>query len=92
MGPSLLECVSYRWEGHSIFTRVENRPPKEIEEWKLKDSIERYRAHLLNVKIATPEMLHEIDLDVAGIVSRAVSFAKNSPPPKRELALEDVYS
>src|SRR6202007_885477 len=25
LGPSLLECVSYRWEGHSIFTRTDVR-------------------------------------------------------------------
>jgi TPP-dependent pyruvate/acetoin dehydrogenase alpha subunit len=92
MGPSLLECVSYRWEGHSIFTRVENRPQKEIEEWKEKDSIERYRVHLLNLKIATPEVLHQIDLQVADAISGAVSFAKNSPQPEREQAMEDVYS
>jgi len=92
MGPSLLECVSYRWEGHSIFTRVENRPQKEIEEWKQKDSIERYRAHLLKLKIATPEVLHQIDLEVTATVSEAVIFAKNSPQPKQEQAMEDVYS
>ena len=92
MGPSLLECVSYRWEGHSIFTRVENRPEKEIEEWKQRDSIERYRARLLKTKIVTPEMLHQIDLEVAEAVSGAVKFAKNSPQPNGEQATEDVYS
>jgi TPP-dependent pyruvate/acetoin dehydrogenase alpha subunit len=92
MGPSLIECVSYRWEGHSIFTRVENRPRKEIEEWKQKDSIERYRAHLLGMKIATPEVLHQIDLAVSDAVAGAVSFARNSPQPKSEQATEDVYS
>jgi TPP-dependent pyruvate/acetoin dehydrogenase alpha subunit len=92
MGPSLIECVSYRWEGHSIFTRVENRPRKEIEEWKQKDSIERYRAHLLRMKIATPEVLHQIDLEVSDAVAGAVSFARNSPQPKSEQATEDVYS
>jgi TPP-dependent pyruvate/acetoin dehydrogenase alpha subunit len=92
MGPSLIECASYRWEGHSIFTRVENRPQKEIEEWKQKDSIERYRAHLLSMKIATPEVLHQIDLEVSDAVSGAVSFARNSRQPKSEQATEDVYS
>jgi TPP-dependent pyruvate/acetoin dehydrogenase alpha subunit len=29
-GPSLIECVSYRWEPHSIFTRRETRPQQEI--------------------------------------------------------------
>jgi TPP-dependent pyruvate/acetoin dehydrogenase alpha subunit len=92
IGPSLLECVSYRWEGHSIFTRVENRPLDEIEQWKQKDSIERYRARLLELKIASPELFHKIDREVAAAVLGAVSFAKNSPPPVKENALKDVYS
>jgi TPP-dependent pyruvate/acetoin dehydrogenase alpha subunit len=92
MGPSLLECLSYRWEGHSIFTRVENRPKQEIEGWKQKDSIERYRARLLKMKVATPETLHQIDLEVADAVLGAVKFASNSPQPNREEATEDVYS
>jgi pyruvate dehydrogenase E1 component alpha subunit len=92
MGPSLLECVSYRSEGHSIFTREENRPQKEIEEWKQRDSIERYRARLLKMKIATPEVLHQIDLEVADAVLGAIRFARNSPQPNREQATEDVYS
>ena len=92
MGPSLLECVSYRWEGHSIFTRVEIRPQQEIEEWKQKDPIERYRVRLLELEIATPSSLQQIDLEVAAKVDSAVNFAKNSPPPDRATAFEDVYS
>jgi TPP-dependent pyruvate/acetoin dehydrogenase alpha subunit len=92
MGPSLLECVSYRWEGHSIFTRVEMRPQQEIEEWKRKDPIERYRERLVELKIATPSMLQRIDLEVAASIDTAVQFAKNSPPPDRTTAFEDVYS
>jgi TPP-dependent pyruvate/acetoin dehydrogenase alpha subunit len=91
-GPSLLECMSYRWEGHSIFTRVENRPAEEIEKWKQRDALERYRGRLLELKVATPETLHEIDLAVAAAVADAVTFAKNSPPPDKGKALEDVYS
>jgi len=92
MGPSLLECVSYRSEGHSIFTRVEIRPQQEIEEWKQKDSIERYRGRLLDLGIATPSLLQRIDLEVAASVDSAVNFAKNSPPPDPATAFEDVYS
>ena len=92
LGPSLLECVSYRWEGHSIFTRVEIRPQEEIDQWKQKDCIERFRGRLLGLKIATPGLLHQIDLEVADAVAAAVTFAKNSPPPDTRTALKDVYS
>jgi TPP-dependent pyruvate/acetoin dehydrogenase alpha subunit len=91
-GPSLLECVSYRWEGHSIFTRVEIRPPEEIEQWKQKDCIERYRRELLDQEIATPGLLKRIDVEIADAVASAVIFAKNSPAPDPRTALEDVYS
>jgi TPP-dependent pyruvate/acetoin dehydrogenase alpha subunit len=91
-GPSLVECLSYRWEGHSIFTRVENRPQEEIDEWKKKDSIARYRGHLLEQQIATPDQLSQINLEVAAAISGAVNFAKDSPPPNMEKAVEDVYS
>lgn len=91
-GPSLLECLSYRWEGHSIFTRVEIRPQKEIEEWKEKDPIERCRGRLLELGIATPSLLQRIDLEVAASLESAVNFAKNSPPPDKATAFEDVYS
>lgn len=39
-GPSLLECVTHRWEGHFIFTRTEVRPREEIEQWKSNDPID----------------------------------------------------
>jgi len=92
LGPSLLECVSYRWEGHSIFTRVEIRPQQEIAKWKRKDPIERFRGHLLRRGIATSNLLQQIDLEVEASLDRAAQFAKNSPPPDRGTAFEDVYS
>jgi len=92
MGPSLLECLSYRWEAHSIYTRVDVRPREEIEDWKQNDSIERYRNRLLKLEIATSDSLRQIDSEVAAAIAGAVEFAKNSPPPERGTALEDVYS
>lgn len=91
-GPSLLEFISYRWEGHSVFTRQEIRPHDEIERWKRHDPIERYRARLLADSIATPELLAMKEAEVAVEISRAVEFAKSSPPPDAMTALTDVYA
>ena len=90
-GPSLLECETYRWEGHSIFTRVEMRPQEEIHEWKERDSIALYRRRLLDLKITTAESLHHIELEVSKAVADAVIFAKNSAAPCTATAFEDVY-
>src|SRR5205823_2133811 len=92
LGPSLLECVTYRWEGHSIFTRIEIRPCEEIEEWKQKDPIERYRSRLLKLKTASVESLRQIDSEVAAEVAHAAEFARLSLAPDAETALEDIYS
>jgi pyruvate dehydrogenase E1 component alpha subunit len=92
LGPSLLECLTYRWETHSVFTRVEIRPHNEIEQWKQKDPIVRYRARLLEEeKIASVESLDRIEAEVETEVAGAVEFAKNSGPPDLKFALEDVY-
>ena len=91
-GPSLLECQSYRWHPHSVFTQNEIRPAKEIEEWKQRDPIERYRARLLKSKAVTAETLGQIKAEVAAEIDAAVQHAKQSPAPDRESAFEDVYA
>ncbi len=91
-GPSLVECVSYRWEPHSIFTRQDIRPKSEIEEWKQRDPIGLYRTFLLEGKVVTADALNQIDSQVKAEVARASAFAKASPAPEPERALQDVYA
>jgi len=91
-GPSLIECVSYRWEPHSIFTRRETRPQQEIDEWKQRDPIARYRQFLIETKGATSEDLSQIDSEVQAEVAKASSFAVGSPPPSPESADQDVFA
>jgi pyruvate dehydrogenase E1 component alpha subunit len=91
-GPSLIECVSYRWEPHSIFTRRETRPQREIEEWKQKDPIARYRQLLIETKEATTDALSQIDSEVHAEVAKASAFAISSPTPSPESADQNVFA
>ncbi len=46
-GPTLLECVTYRLEGHSTSDDPKAyRPSEAVEPWRKKDPIPRLRAHL----------------------------------------------
>lgn len=90
-GPTLLECLSYRWEGHSVFTRMEIRAQEEIDQWKQNDPIARYRAGLLQLSVSMGEELARIESSVRKEIARAIEFAKASPPPKPETAFQDVY-
>lgn len=91
LGPSLLECESYRWEGHSIFTKLEIRPEKEIKQWKQQDPIFRLRTQLTEIDSVSDKTLELIESEVAAKVAEAVEFAKSSPTPDPATALERIY-
>jgi acetoin:2,6-dichlorophenolindophenol oxidoreductase subunit alpha len=92
LGPALVECQSYRWEGHSVFTRKDIRPKEEVKRWKQRDPIERYRRKLIETSIARAEQLETIEANIAAEIAKCVALAKNSPAPDRDSAFEDIYS
>ena len=60
-GPTLIECKTYRWMGHWIGDPQLYRTREEVEAWKEKCPIKRYRAYLLENGIASEEELGEIE-------------------------------
>jgi len=92
-GPYFLECMTYRWHKHFLSTYLPDlRPQAELESWKKKDPIPAFQSRLLNQGILTDEKIQEIEANIAAQVEEAVKFALESPYPKPEEALEDVYS
>jgi acetoin:2,6-dichlorophenolindophenol oxidoreductase subunit alpha len=91
-GPAFLECRTYRWHGH-FETRVpmESRPAAEVEAWKKKCPVLAAEGELLAAGIKESQ-LKDIDDQILAKVEEAVKFAKDSPYPAPEDALEDVYS
>src|ERR1700745_1278625 len=45
-GPSLIECLTYRYSGHSRADPAKYRPEGELERWKERDPIKIYRERL----------------------------------------------
>jgi TPP-dependent pyruvate/acetoin dehydrogenase alpha subunit len=89
-GPSLVECMSYRWEGHSIFTRQEIRVASDIEEWKRRDPIERCRKSLIESKVAGASALAQMESGVRAEITQAVKFARRSPAPDPQTAFQNL--
>ena len=92
--PTLIECKTYRWHGHS-----EGDPPdavyrseEEVEEWKQKCPIKRFREKLLKDGILTEEMVKKIDNETRVEVDEAIKFADDAPYPDVGKMLEDVYA
>jgi pyruvate dehydrogenase E1 component alpha subunit len=90
-GPALIECLTYRYSGHSRADPAKYRPEGELERWKQRDPIELYRRRLTEMGIAAGT-LAAIDADVRRIVDAATEACKRSPPPPAEILYTDVYA
>jgi acetoin:2,6-dichlorophenolindophenol oxidoreductase subunit alpha len=91
-GPTLLECVTYRWRGHFEGDPQPYRTQDEVEEWKQRDPLKIAEASLRERDALSDE---ERELMVAGIrqeIQEAVAFAEAAPMPAPEEALEDIYT
>jgi pyruvate dehydrogenase E1 component alpha subunit len=61
-------------------------------EWKMKDPVEQYRRKLLAKKIITKETDLELTDNIQKEITVAFDFAKNSPFPELETAINHVYA
>ncbi len=80
-GPTLIECLTYRFRGHSLADPDEMRSKAEKEFWFSRDPIKKLAAHMVEHNLATPEELKEIDRRIQADIDDAVQFAQDSPEP-----------
>lgn len=91
-GPTLIECVTYRYEGHEEGDPwTTYRTLQEVEDWKKKDPIKKLEKFLLEEKILAEEQLRKVEEEVEREIEEAVRFAEQSPWPRPEDALKDVF-
>ena len=80
-GPTLLECKTYRFKGHSRGDPGNYRSKEEFEEWSRRDPIELFRARLTGGFGVSAGRLEEIERACQAEVEEAVAFALASPEP-----------
>jgi pyruvate dehydrogenase E1 component alpha subunit len=91
-GPSLIECKTYRYSGHSRADPAKYRPAGELDEWRAqRDPIQLYRRRALDSGIGEGA-LAEIDRDVRKKVDEATEICKAAPFPPAEILETDVYA
>jgi pyruvate dehydrogenase E1 component alpha subunit len=91
-GPSLIENVTYRWRGHSKSDANRYRTREEIDAWKAKCPIRRFRDRLLEEGTLTAEKAEQIEAEAYAAIDAAVAFAEASPEPSVETIEEGVYA
>jgi TPP-dependent pyruvate/acetoin dehydrogenase alpha subunit len=80
-GPTLLECKTYRFVGHSRFEPAGYRTKEEVEEWKKRDPIPMFQELLISMFKASKADFEKIESDVSREMEDPVAFAEQSPDP-----------
>ncbi len=94
-GPSFIQATTYRTHGHNEgeihFLSSTYREQSEVDEWKLKDPIDRLGGVLNERHDVTPDDLAAIDKEICDLVDEASEFAVNSPKPADNAADELMF-
>lgn len=91
-GPTFIECKTYRTRGHNEGDEQLYRTREEVEEWRQKDPIPRYRAQLLELSVLSEVQANQIEREVIAQIEEAVQFGEESPWPDPEEVYDDVYT
>lgn len=92
-GPTLIEARTYRLMAHSSDDDDRRyRDHEEVESWRKKDPIIRFRRYLEEADLLDSEGSEEIEERVRVEVEEAVEYAEAAPHANPEEALERVYA
>jgi len=92
-GPTLLECLTYRFFGHHVGDPgISYRSKEEIASWKARDPIVKLRQQAVDLKLAEESDFTAIGNEVRAVIDDATAFALASPQPAVETALDHVLT
>ena len=91
-GPTLLVTESYRIDGHYSGEPEVYRSRAEVDEYRQKEPIGRYRTHLIQSCNATQDDLDTIEAEIKQEIADAIQFAKDSPVPDPATAMDYIYA
>src|SRR5579885_1768677 len=95
-GPTLLECRTYRWEGHVVgenaFGGRPYRSEEELNSWKARCPLLQFEKRMLESGRVSREEMDSIIAQTQAELDAAVEFARSSPLPDPAEAAADVYA
>jgi TPP-dependent pyruvate/acetoin dehydrogenase alpha subunit len=91
-GPTLIECKTYRWYGHSEIDPAKYRDPEEVEYWKSRDPIPFMENYLRKQNLWSDQWRDKFVAEFQQELDGAIEFAEKAPYPEPEECLDYVYS
>ncbi len=90
-GPVLVEAKTYRYKGHFEGDPQYYRTKEEINEWIKKDPILTLEVKLLKDKIVQEDEIEAIKKNVAEKVEKSIEYARKSPEPSADTAMDYIF-
>jgi TPP-dependent pyruvate/acetoin dehydrogenase alpha subunit len=91
-GPTLVECVTLRMEGHAVHDDASYVPKQMLEEWARRDPIDQYRSWLGRHASLTAEEDQSLEAEVSALLQDAMRRADASPIPDGSTVTDGVYA
>src|SRR5437762_5934384 len=91
-GPTLLERLTLRMEGHAVHDDAFYVPKPLLEEWAKNDPLERFRTWLRENADLDDDEEDEIAADVKKLLNESLRRAEESPLPEPDSLLEGVFA
>lgn len=79
-GPTLLECLTYRWQGHNVGDPGKYRPDDEVAEWKSRDPLDCWNVPAFCPNRKFPAIRSDVEAEIADMCAFA---AESEYPPSR---------
>jgi TPP-dependent pyruvate/acetoin dehydrogenase alpha subunit len=91
-GPTLLELITLRMEGHAVHDDAAYVPKALFDEFGARDPLQRFQAWLQVNQDLRDDELAEIEAEVRATIERGVAEAEASPQPDPATLMDGVYA
>ena len=91
-GPTLLECLTYRFRGHSLADPDELRAQQEKEFWAKRDPIKKLSRELIDSGFANKDELKNIEKKIDMEITQSVQKALEASDPKPEELTKYIWA
>ena len=91
-GPTIIELVTLRMEGHAVHDDAGYVPRELLAEFGARDPVERFRAWLAEIEDCSDDEFAAVEEEVRASIEAGVLEAESSPPPDPAAVRAGVYA
>ena len=91
-GPTLVQCDTYRWFGHSEIDPATYRPQAEVLKWIDNDPVLRCERWMVREGLLSGGDIERIKKECASEIEEAIEWAEAQKEPEAEVCLTKLYA